>query len=80
MRKLRERGIRLLIAVGVATLGFLLPASAETTIFNCSSFTSTGACAAVVAGYGTQSFIIRNGGSLSGSQIDFIPANSGHNG
>jgi hypothetical protein len=60
--------------------GFLIPACAQTTVFNCSSFSSTGTCAAVVAGYGTQSFIIRNGGSLSGSQIDFVPANSGHNG
>jgi hypothetical protein len=61
-------------------LGFLIPASAQTTVFNCPAFSSSGACAAVVAGYGTQSFIVRNGGSLSGSRINFVPANSGHNG
>jgi Chitobiase/beta-hexosaminidase C-terminal domain/Legume lectin domain len=66
--------------LALIALGFLIPASAQTNVFNCSSFSSTGACAAVQAGYGSQSFIIRNGGVLSGSQIDFVPANSGHNG
>jgi hypothetical protein len=68
------------LLTALVALGLLIPAFAQTTIFNCSSFTSSGACAAVVAGYGTESFIIRNGGSLSGSQVDFVPANSGHNG
>jgi hypothetical protein len=66
--------------LALLALGFSIPASAQTTIFNCSSFSSAGACAAIVAGYGTQSFIIRNGGNLSGNRIDFVPTNSGHNG
>jgi hypothetical protein len=66
--------------LALLALGFSIPASAQTTIFDCSSFSSTGACATVVAGYGSQSFIVRNGGNLSGNRIDFVPANSGHNG
>ena len=64
--------------LALIAFGFLIPASAQTNVFSCSSFASTGACSASQ----TQStnFVIRNGGNLSGSIIDFVPANSGHNG
>jgi hypothetical protein len=61
--------------------GLLLTAFAAQgqSIFNCPSFASTGACSAAQAGY-SGNFQIRNGGNLSGSVIDMVPANSGHNG
>jgi hypothetical protein len=69
------------LLLALVALGFLIPASAQTTIFNCSSFSSSGPCEATSASGGTgQYFIIRNGGFLSGNQINFVPANSGHNG
>ena len=62
-------------------LGSLTPASAQTTIFNCSSFSSAGTCN-VAPSYPppSTSFWVRSGGNLSGSQIDFVPTGSTHNG
>ena len=62
-------------------LGFLIPAFAQNTIFNCSSFSSAGTCS-VAASYPPPStnFWVRSGGNLSGSEIDFVPTGSTHNG
>ena len=64
-------------------LGSLIPASAQTTIFNCPSFNgnSSGVCS-VAPNYPVPStdFWVRGGGNISGSQIDFVPTGSLHNG
>jgi hypothetical protein len=80
MRTPCEWSIRLSIAVGVATLGFLIPASAQTTIFNCSSWATTGTCG-VQDTYLHQNFgFVGNGPpSVSGTHILLQPVGSTHN-
>jgi hypothetical protein len=63
-------------------LGFLIPASAQSTVFNCPSFNgnTSGACS-VAPAYPTPStaFWTRPGGPVSGSAVDMVPVGSTHN-
>jgi hypothetical protein len=55
-------------------LGLLIPASAQTTVFNCSTFASTGACG-VGAG---QNFVKNGSANISAPNITFIPTGATH--
>jgi hypothetical protein len=69
------------LLLALTALGFVLPASAQTNIFNCSSgFASSGACGVSAVGSGGQAFALvgGSGGTLSGSQIDFVPTGVTH--
>src|SRR3984957_1732085 len=62
----------------VMALGILIPSyGQETSVFNCSSFASAGACGAQVYG-SNYSFNLNTGSALSGSQILLMPNPGGH--
>jgi Chitobiase/beta-hexosaminidase C-terminal domain len=67
------------LLLGLMALGVILPASAQTTIFNCPSFTSsTGSCS--VATGRSSSFTLNGNGppSVSGSQVLLMPTGAQH--
>ena len=70
------------LAILLAMTIFLIAPSFAQTVFNCPSFNGniSGACSVDAAGYNNPDFLVRGGGNLSGSVINMIPANSGHNG
>jgi Bacterial Ig-like domain (group 3)/Chitobiase/beta-hexosaminidase C-terminal domain len=63
------------LSLAVMTLGLVIPASAQT-VFNCSSFASSGTCG-ITNGSG-QAFG-QVGGNLLGSAINLTPSGSAHN-
>jgi hypothetical protein len=79
MRKLCECGIRILITAAVGTLGLLCPAAIAQSVFNCPSFSSSGSCGFANGWHSGQKFQ-SNGGTLSGSVINFVPAGATHGG
>jgi hypothetical protein len=59
----------------------VLPASAQTSVFNCASgFASSGSCGVSTVGSGGQAFALvgASGGGVSGSQVTFVPSGSTH--
>jgi Chitobiase/beta-hexosaminidase C-terminal domain len=67
--------------LALIALGGLIPASAQTTVFNCSSFSSSGACGVNTSG-GAANFLMPGNGppSLSGSRVLLMPQGAVHQG
>jgi hypothetical protein len=68
------------LSLAVVTLGLPGPAAIAQNIFNCSSFSSSGACDIPFQGGDGQRFYSTTTGSISGGVIDFVPVGNTHSG